>query len=199
MYRLRLPLLLGCAALALGSGAVRANVYGFVDGDRVSVIISDTAPEDPRYTLFKKGMPSVATPAEKIPLSKYERHILAAAKEMRIDAALIRAVIAVESGYNPVARSPAGALGLMQLMPGTAGRYGVQDRLDPAQNIRAGARYLRDLKQLFGDDLALVLAAYNAGEEAVMKYGRRIPPYAETAAYVPKVLSSYRRYLAAGL
>lgn len=199
MSRLRLPLLFACAALVLGGGAAHANVYGYVDGGRVSVVISDTPPDDPRYTLFKKDMPVDATPVEKIAPSRYERHILAAAKETRVDPALIRAVIAIESGYNPVARSPAGAVGLMQLMPGTAGRYGVQDRLDPAQNIRAGARYLRDLKQLFNDDLSLVLAAYNAGEEAVKKHGRRIPPYAETAAYVPKVLDSYRRFLAAGL
>src|SRR4051812_20521444 len=109
---------------------------------------------------------SVLTPAT------YNTHIEAAANETNVDAALIRAVIAVESGYNPSARSSKGALGLMQLMPQTAQRYGVTDRLDPAQNIRGGALYLRDLKALFGNDVRLVLAAYNAGEEAVIKYGR---------------------------
>ena len=111
-----------------------------------------------------------------------------------MDPALIHAVIAVESGYNPSARSSAGAVGLMQLMPGTAKRYGVKNRLDPAQNIHGGARYLRDLQVMFDNNLQLVLAAYNAGEEAVRKYGRRIPPYRETAAYVPKVMQLYRKY-----
>jgi soluble lytic murein transglycosylase-like protein len=81
----------------------------------------------------------------------------------------------------------------MQLMPGTAKRYGVKNRLDPEQNIQGGARYLRDLQILFGDNLQLVLAAYNAGEHAVMKYGMRIPPYRETSAYVPKVIQLYRK------
>jgi soluble lytic murein transglycosylase-like protein len=127
----------------------------------------------------------------------FNGHILAAARETKVDVALIRAVISVESGYNPSARSSAGAVGLMQLMPGTAKRYGVRNRLDPAQNIHGGARYLRDLQVLFDNNLQLVLAAYNAGEFAVMKYGRRIPPYRETAAYVPKVLSYYRKFRAA--
>jgi soluble lytic murein transglycosylase-like protein len=125
--------------------------------------------------------------------STYNSHIQAAATETNVDAALIRAVISVESGYNPSARSNKGALGLMQLMPQTAERYGVKDRLDPEQNIKGGARYLRDLKAMFGNDLQLVLAAYNAGEEAVIKYGRRIPPYRETVDYVPKVLGHYTR------
>ena len=103
-------------------------------------------------------------------------------------------MISVESAYNPSARSHAGAVGLMQLMPETAKRYGVTDRLDPAQNIQGGARYLRFLLDTFGNNLKLVIAAYNAGEEAVMKYGMRIPPYRETQAYVPKVMYHYERY-----
>lgn len=128
--------------------------------------------------------------------SKYDSHIEAAATENNVEAALIRAVITVESGYNASARSPKGAIGLMQLMPDTARRYGVKNIRDPGQNIHGGARYLRDLMALFGNDLKLVLAAYNAGEEAVMKYGRRIPPFAETVAYVPKVLGHYKKALA---
>lgn len=187
-------------ALAVCSGAAQAEIYGYVDGDRVSVIISDTLPADSRYVLFKKNpahhlaAPANAVPGEvELSPSKFSSHILSAAKETKVDAALIHAVITVESGYNPSARSSAGAVGLMQLMPGTAKRYGVKNRLDPAQSILGGARYLRDLKTLFDNDLRLVLAAYNAGEQAVMKYGRRIPPFRETAAYVPKVLSYYRK------
>jgi soluble lytic murein transglycosylase-like protein len=196
-----LRFLLVAGVIALGAGSVRADLYGFVDGDRVSVIVSDTPPDDPRYKLFKKGtagrfvtLPPEPPAGEELRLDKYGSHIHAAAEETRIDPALIHSVIVVESGYNPAARSHAGAVGLMQLMPGTAKRYGVTNRLDPAQNIRGGARYLRDLMHMFDDNLQLVLAAYNAGEHAVMKYGNRIPPYRETVAYVPRVLRLYRKY-----
>jgi soluble lytic murein transglycosylase-like protein len=194
MVLFRLIFLLICAAAAAGSSPARADVYGFVDGGRVSVMYADAPPADGRYVLFKKGVLGGPAGAEGLPPSKYSGQVLAAARETRVDPALIHAVIAVESGYNPAARSSAGAVGLMQLMPETARHYGVKNRLDPAQSIQGGARYLRDLKILFGDDLSLVLAAYNAGENAVLKYGRRIPPFAETAAYVPKVLSAYRKF-----
>ena len=204
MALFQLRFLIVCAALALCSGAARADMYGFVDGGRVSVVISDSQPADARYVLFKKDgplpfndLPDELPGAARAAPKQYSGHILAAAKATQVDAALIRAVISVESGYNPRSRSAAGAVGLMQLMPETARRYGVKDRLDPAQNIHGGARYLRDLTLLFDGDLKLVLAAYNAGEEAVMKYGKRIPPYRETAAYVPKVLRYYRKFRAA--
>lgn len=121
-----------------------------------------------------------------------------AARTHGIEEALLRAVIHVESGFNPVARSSSGALGLMQLMPGTARRYGVIDARDAAQNISGGARYLKDLLDRFGGSLQLALAAYNAGEGAVIRYGHRIPPFAETQAYVPAVLARYRNYRAQG-
>ena len=191
LIRLVLILLVGQATAA---GAAPMNVYGFVEDGRVSVIYAETQPADKRYTLFKKGLPPDESWGEGLQPVKYSNHVRAAAEETKVDAALIHAVIAVESGYNPAARSSAGAVGLMQLMPDTARRYGVKDRLDPAQSIQGGARYLRDLKILFDNDLQLVLAAYNAGEEAVMKFGRRIPPYRETAAYVPKVLGYYRKF-----
>jgi len=120
--------------------------------------------------------------------------VMAAARAFQLDPALIHAVISAESGYNPLARSPKGAKGLMQLMPATARRYGVDNPLDPKQNIEGGSAYLRYLLTLFGNDLQLALAAYNAGEGAVMEYGHRIPPYRETTQYVPKVLSYYKRY-----
>lgn len=110
-----------------------------------------------------------------------------------VDANLLRAVIRVESGYNPRAVSRAGAVGLMQLMPLTARRFGVHDRFDPEQNLRGGAAYLAWLMQRFSGDLELVLAAYNAGEGAVRRHGNQIPPYAETRAYVNKVLHHYGR------
>ena len=101
-------------------------------------------------------------------------------------------MITVESGYNAKARSPKGAAGLMQLMPDTAKRYDVANIWDPRENVRGGARYLRDLLAQFNNNLALALAAYNAGEGAVAQYGNKIPPFAETIAYVPRVLQQYR-------
>ncbi len=111
-----------------------------------------------------------------------------------LDSALLHAVISVESRYNPNAVSRAGAVGLMQLMPATAKRYGVKDSFDPAQNLHGGAKYLRDLLTLFDSDINLVLAAYNAGEYAVIKNGNRIPPFPETRKYVPRVMGYYRQY-----
>lgn len=118
-----------------------------------------------------------------------------AAYDAALDPALVHALIYVESRYNPAARSPKGAVGLMQVLPETASRYGV---VDPARsleaNLRAGTRYLSDLLQIFDSRLDLALAAYNAGENAVLRYGLRIPPYPETRAYVPAVLAKYREW-----
>ena len=118
-----------------------------------------------------------------------------AARKAAIDPALVHAVIFVESRYNPAARSPKGAIGLMQVLPETAARYGVTNPgFSPEANLQAGTRYLSDLMQLFDNRLDLVLAAYNAGENAVLRYGQRIPPYRETQLYVPAVLAKYREW-----
>jgi len=114
-----------------------------------------------------------------------------AARRHGLDPSLVHAVVQAESGYNPYATSPAGAQGLMQLMPATARALGVRDPYDPAQNVEAGARYLRGLLDRFGD-VRLALAAYNAGPGAVQRYGG-VPPYAETRAYVERVLATWRR------
>jgi hypothetical protein len=111
-----------------------------------------------------------------------------------LDPDLIDAIIGVESGHQPDARSPKGALGLMQVMPATGARYGVRtpaDLLRPAINIEAGVRYLADLQRAFPGRVDLMLAAYNAGEGAVTRHGNRIPPYRETIDYVHKILSRY--------
>ncbi len=107
---------------------------------------------------------------------------------------LLHAVITAESSYNPNAISPKGAAGLMQLMPGTANRFGVSNRMDPKQNVNGGARYLRKLLAMFNNDLPLAVAAYNAGEGAVMRHGNQVPPYRETQGYVRRVLALYRQY-----
>ena len=105
----------------------------------------------------------------------------------QLEPALLHAVISAESAYNPQARSPKGARGLMQLMPDTARRFGVSDPDDPTENLHGGARYLRWLLDSF-TDLRLALAAYNAGEGAVQRYGNAIPPYPETRTYVRRVI-----------
>ena len=112
-----------------------------------------------------------------------------AAKNFDVNPLLVDSVIQVESNYNPFAVSPKGAQGLMQLMPGTAQRFGVTDSFDPKQNIEAGVRYLKFLQNTFQDD-RLAIAAYNAGEKAVAKY-KDVPPYPETVSYVAKVGKKY--------
>jgi lysozyme len=114
------------------------------------------------------------------------------AAEMKVSPRLLDAVIHVESNFDAHAVSAKGAIGLMQLMPGTASRFGAVDPFSAADNIRAGAAYLKWLGGLFQGNLELVLAAYNAGEQTVIKAGRRIPPIAETRAYVPRVIAYFR-------
>lgn len=131
-----------------------------------------------------KALPARAAPWQ--PLVQW------VAKQSGVSPALINAVIEQESRYRPGIVSPAGAIGLMQIMPFNAQKWGI-DPLDPAQNVWAGTWYLKNLLARYGGDLALALAAYNAGSGAVAKYGG-IPPYRETQQYVPKVMSNYLRY-----
>ncbi|MDW5597005.1 lytic transglycosylase domain-containing protein [Conexibacter stalactiti] len=118
--------------------------------------------------------------------SAFDGLIVAAAQRHGLDPALLKGLIRAESNFDPNASSPAGAAGLVQLMPGTAASLGVADRLDPAQSIEGGAKYLRQQLDAFGGDVTKALAAYNAGPGAVTRYGG-VPPYAETQAYVVKV------------
>jgi soluble lytic murein transglycosylase-like protein len=188
-------------ALALCSGFAHADIYRSLDPDTPTKF-TNVLPTDSRWELFLKETPEPIPEAAAVDQSRFRvdgsarfaSQIQAAAMANNVDAALIRAVISVESGYNPSAVSRAGAVGLMQLMPETARRYNVTDRHDPEQNIHGGAQYLRDLLRMFNNNLHLTLAAYNAGEQAVMKYGNRIPPYRETLAYVPRVMKFYQRY-----
>ena len=120
-------------------------------------------------------------------------------KRYGVDPYLVYCVIRQESGFRSTATSAVGAMGLMQLMPGTAARYGVVNTYDPAQSIMGGTRYLGDLLRLFGGRVDLALAGYNAGEGAVMKYGRRVPPYAETQNYVRTIGARYAQSGAGGV
>ena len=178
------------------STRAQAGVYTFTDAS--GVIHFTNRPADPRYAgMMRVGYvpdPAQPTMAPLADPNRYTPLVKKTARELQIDEALLRAVIAVESGYDAHAVSSRGAVGLMQLMPETARRYGVTNLYDPAQNIRGGAHYLRDLMGRFNNDLSLALAAYNAGEDAIVQHGNRIPPYRETLMYVPKVLDTYRRY-----
>lgn len=130
-----------------------------------------------------------------IPPEAIEQLVDRNAATWQVDPALIKAVIANESAFDANATSSAGAMGLMQLMPGTAAGLGVNDPYDPAQNVAGGTRYLKGLLQRFNGDLRLALAAYNAGPAAVEQHGG-VPPYQETQNYVASVLGSYARYRA---
>ncbi len=141
-----------------------------------------------------KSTPSLSPRASER-ASEYADLIELTAARYGIPSALLHAVIRVESGYNPTATSPKGAVGLMQLMPGTAKRYGVTDRTDPADNLNGGAHYLSDLLKMFNQEVSLALAGYNAGENAVIRYGNTIPPYRETKNYVAQIMALYRRHL----
>jgi soluble lytic murein transglycosylase-like protein len=125
--------------------------------------------------------------------NKFSNLIANAAYRHGVEEKLVHAVIQTESAYNSSAVSSAGAVGLMQLMPDTARRYGVINRTDPIQNVDGGTRYLKDLLGMFNYDLGLAVAAYNAGENAVIRHNNSIPPYPETQNYVRQVLALYNR------
>jgi soluble lytic murein transglycosylase-like protein len=177
----------------LASGPVRAGggpVVTFID-DR-GVLHFTNRPHEPRYQDMAE-IPATRRQAPRPPPGwQYDGIVLLASRQHELPPALIKAVIAAESGFNPQAISHKGAQGLMQLMPDTSASLGVEDPLRPDQNVRGGVRYLRHLVDRYGD-LSLALAAYNAGPTAVDRYGG-IPPYRETRAYVKRVLTYYRAY-----
>ena len=176
-----------------------ANIYSFKDDAGVTHF-SNLAHLDKRYKLVYKipaswnARPNAWTPSfpKSVDIGKLVPVIDNAARTHGVDPRLVHAVIRAESGYNERAQSNKGALGLMQLIPATAERMGVKDVFDPVDNIFGGTRYLSHLIKMFNGDVELALAGYNAGENAVVRHGNRIPPFAETQAYVPKVLAFYR-------
>lgn len=196
-----LLLLLGCSLCRAGG-----NIYAYAAEDG-SVSLSNV-PTDARFTLFVAGPEQTLASARptanrrgKSESAKAETRVVSydtivdeVSRTYGLESALLHAVISVESRYNPKAVSKKGAIGLMQLMPQTAKRYGVSDAFDPRQNLDGGAQYLRDLLRMFNNNVSLALAAYNAGEQAVMGHGNRIPPYDETQRYVPQVLDLYKRF-----
>ena len=216
-----------CLGLA-GAGLAHADLYGYIDEQGVAHFAN--AQVDERYVLFMKDsvagervVSSAPGPAPALrPVSgnadshrlyrylvnhpnlpRMQPLIHSAASRYGVDPALVKAVMAVESGFNPQAVSPKGAIGLMQVIPDTGARFGVvadakrtvQQKLhDPAINIPTGVRYLSQLTRMFPGRIDLVLAAYNAGEGAVQKYRNQIPPYPETQNYVKTVMQFYQFY-----
>ena len=193
-FLLAIPLLIALPCPA------SADIY--VRDDNGVPVFSD-APAGKGFSLFMRtgDLPrdGLARHADKAAIAErmrtYSPMVDSIARQNALEPALLHAVIMVESGYNPGATSPKGAVGLMQLMPRTAMRYGTENRHDPEQNLKGGARYLADLIRQFGGDLSLALAAYNAGEDSVRRSGMQIPPLTETRRYVPAVLSRYRLLL----
>lgn len=188
----------GLTALAFVSsflGIAHADIHRSVDADGVIVFSSSPRPGSTRVAIDRTKRADAHLPSDTSPgrFSRYDEFIVQAATLYQIPVALVRAVIQVESNFDPRAVSPVGAQGLMQLMPYTAERMLVTDIQDPRQNIFGGTRYLRILANMFNGDIHLTVAAYNAGEGAVIRYGG-IPPYEETQHYVVKVLENYHRY-----
>ncbi|WP_420475443.1 lytic transglycosylase domain-containing protein [Noviherbaspirillum sp. ST9] len=145
----------------------------------------------------RSGTGPISLPQLSVRRTSVEPIVQRIAQSHGVNAALLKAIIEVESGFNANALSPKGAVGLMQVMPATAARYGRFDLYSPEQNVDVGARYLRDLLAMFDGNVRLAVAAYNAGENAVIRHGRRVPPYQETIKYVPMVLERYDRFRAA--
>ena len=198
-------LALGGVAFALvtllGPSHARADIFTYTDEEGV-VHFANKASGDGRYKLYVKGSPHKADPhvfavmpsdSSVERFTRYGEWIRQAAILYQIPEELIRSILKCESDYDARAVSPTGAQGLMQLMPATALRMQVRDAFDPREAIFGGTRYLRVLANMFNGDLELTIAAYNAGEAAVVKHAG-IPPYEETQNYVARVLTYYRRY-----
>lgn len=176
-----------------------ADIYKYID-KHGRVILTDK-PKSEKYKLLVKTWKGWEEKKNNIDYDKFSQNQLKFSTTINYYAgryglpkSLLHAVIRAESAYDPNAMSRAGAVGLMQLMPETARRYGVSNRRNPSSNVNGGTRYLRDLLKMFDNNLVLALAAYNAGEGAVKRHGNKVPPYKETRNYVKKVIDYYREY-----
>ena len=178
------------AALLALSAPAYAQIYTFHDASGRTVL-SNIRPTNaaklatyavPATTSIRSTRPVLAERAR-----AYGALITEHSRTNGVRADLVRAVMQVESGFNPLARSPKGAMGLMQLMPATAKQYGVKNAFNPAENVRAGVAYLRELLDRYSNNEELALAAYNAGPGAVDKHGQTVPPYRETQSYVAQI------------
>lgn len=184
-------LILGLICLAAGSA--QADMYIALDAKGGYVLTNVHRPGRHYEKVIREPLVQAGPAnAQMITGRPYAELVAAAALAHNVPQALLHALIKAESGYNPQARSPAGAVGLMQLMPDTAREMGVENRLDPEDNVQGGARYIKRMLKLFDNDITLAVAAYNAGPDAVLRRGA-VPPFAETQRYVPMVLREYRK------
>lgn len=179
-------------AALVGAVPADAQIYAWRDANG-TLVLSDRNINAPTDVYMVAGAPAYRTtrptPAPPV-VEQFNDLVLEHAARQALRPELVRAVIQVESGFNPLARSPKGAMGLMQLMPQTAATLGVRDPFDPDENIRGGTAYLRQLLDRYDGDETLALAAYNAGSGAVDRHGRQVPPFRETRDYVRKVGSA---------
>ncbi len=189
MSHTRTPLLALVAVLAVGSPA-RAQIYAWRDAAG-TMVLSDKPREDggpvQTFKVERARTPVRATRPPDRRSARFDAYIDEHSSAHGVDPDLVRAVIQVESAFNPLAVSHKGAMGLMQLMPATATEFGVVNPFDPADNIGGGVRYLKRLLTRYDQKVELALAAYNAGPGAVDRYGQQVPPYRETRDYVRKI------------
>lgn len=182
----------------LGAWAGSNGIYKYEEKDG-TIVYTNVPPAGRKARQLQGGFTPAPEPTapvkgrDRTP-EEFEAHITAAATRYRIPTALVRAIMHTESNFDTHALSDKGASGLMQLMPGTASEMYVKDIFDSHDNIEGGVRYLRVLANLFQGDMVKMVAAYNAGPDAVRKYGGQVPPYPETQAYVRKVLQLYFHY-----
>lgn len=189
--------------VSVSTASLASTLYVYRESDGTKWITDHRLPVD-QYTFIEKyGRPTAVLSCRGRGSDTLDRRLLDVeplitrySRQFSLDEALVKAVIRVESCFDPLAESTVGAQGLMQLMPDTAKELGVWDRTDPEQNVRGGTEYLSRMLQAFDQKVEFALAAYNAGPQAVKKH-RGIPPYRETQAYVHKVLAHYRTYAAA--
>ena len=190
-----LTTLLVAAIVAGSSGVAEAQIYKWRDANG-GLVLSDTPGPEAATTVPVRGTTAIratlaALPVpDPVPDPDLDTVILREATRHGVRPELVRAIIQVESAFNPLARSPKGAMGLMQLMPATAADLQVRNPYDPAQNIQGGVAYLRRLLDRFDGNEELALAAYNAGPEAVARHGNQVPPFRETRDYLDRVRAS---------